>query len=42
MGDGRTEGSSTIGAGGQAAISLTPDVDGTASGSLLAPAHLHL
>ena len=34
MGDGRTEGSSAIGDGGQAAISLTPDVDGTGSGSL--------
>ena len=29
MGDGRVEGSSAIGDGGQAAISLTPDVDGT-------------
>ena len=29
MGDGRAEGSSTIGDGGQAAISLMPDVDGT-------------
>ena len=29
MGDGRTEGSSAIGDGGQAAMSLTPDVDGT-------------
>ena len=29
MGDGRTEGSSAIGDGGQAAISLMPDVDGT-------------
>ena len=29
MGDGRAEGSSAIGYGGQAAISLTPDVDGT-------------
>ena len=35
MGDGRAEGSSTIGDGGQAAISLMPDVDGTGSGSLL-------
>ena len=35
MGDGRAEGSSAIGDGGQAAISLTPDVDGTDSGSLL-------
>ena len=38
MGDGRAEGSSTIvtiSDGGQAAISLTPDVDGTGSGSLL-------
>ena len=29
MGDGRAEGSSAIGDGGQAAMSLTPDVDGT-------------
>ena len=35
MGDGRAEGSSAIGDGGKAAISLTPDVDGTGSGSLL-------
>ena len=35
MGDGRAEGSSIIGDGGQAAISLTPDVDGTGSPSLL-------
>ena len=35
MGDGRAEGSSAIGDGGQVAISLTPDVDGTGSGSLL-------
>ena len=35
MGDGRAEGSSAMGDGGQAAISLTPDVDGTGSGSLL-------
>ena len=28
MGDGRAEGSSAIGDGGQAAISLTPDIDG--------------
>lgn len=35
MGDGRAEGSSVIGDGGQAAISFTPDVDGTGSGSLL-------
>ena len=28
MGDGRGEGSSAIGDGGQAAMSLTPDVDG--------------
>ena len=33
MGDGRAEGSSAIGDGGQAAISLMPDVDGTGSGS---------
>ena len=35
MGDGRAEGSSAIGDGGQAAVSLTHDVDGTGSGSLL-------
>ena len=35
MEDGRAEGSSAIGDGGQAAISLTPDIDGTGSGSLL-------
>ena len=27
MGDGRAEGSSAIGDGGQAAVSLTPDID---------------
>ena len=35
MGDGRAEGWSAIGDGRQTAISLTPDVDGTGSGSLL-------
>ena len=35
MGDGGAEGSSAIGDGGQAAISLTPDIDGLGSGSLL-------
>ena len=35
MGDGRPEGPSAIGDGGQAAISFMPDVDGTGSGSLL-------
>ena len=34
MRDGRAEESSAIGDRGQAAISLTPDVDGTGSGSL--------
>ena len=29
MGDGRTEGSSAVGDGGRAAVSLTPDIDGT-------------
>ena len=29
MGDGRAEGLSAIGDGGQAAVSLTPDIDGT-------------
>ena len=43
MGDGRAEGLSAIGDGGRAAISLTPDMGGTESGSLLEPdAHLHL
>ena len=28
VGDGRAEGSSTIGDGGQAAMSLTPNIDG--------------
>ena len=43
MGDGGTEGLSAIGDGGQAAISLMPDVDGTGSGSLLElDARLHL
>ena len=35
VGDGGAERSSAIGDGGQAAISLSPDVDGTGSGSLL-------
>ena len=35
MGDGRSKGSSKVGDGGQAATSLTPDVDGSVSGSLL-------
>ena len=35
MGEDRAEGSSAVGYGGQAAIALTPDVDGTGSGSLL-------
>ena len=35
MGDGRAEGSSAIGDGGQAAVSLMPNIDGTGSGSLL-------
>ena len=35
VGDGRTEGSSAIGDGWQAVISLTSDDDGTGSGSLL-------
>ena len=37
MGGGRSEGSSATGDRGQAAVSLTPDVDGTGSGSLLEP-----
>ena len=35
VGDGRAEVSSTMGDGGQAAISFTPDADGTGSGFLL-------
>ena len=35
MGDGRAEGLSAIGDGGQAVISLTPDIDVTGSDSLL-------
>ena len=35
MGDGRAEGSSAIGDGGQAATSLNPDIDGTGSSFLL-------
>ena len=35
MGDGRAEGSSATGDGGQAGVSLMPDIDGTGSGSLL-------
>ena len=37
VGDGRAEGSSAVRDGGQAAVSLVPDVDGTGSGSLLEP-----
>ena len=32
---GRAEGSPAVGDGGQAAISLMPDIDGTGSGSLV-------
>ena len=43
MGDGRDEGSSATGDGGQAAMSLMPDADGTGSISLLEPhARSHL
>ena len=42
MGDGRAEGQSAIGDRGQAAMSFTPDIDGTGSGSLLEPdAQMH-
>ena len=41
--DGRAEGFSATGDGGQAAVSLTPEMDGPGSGSLLkADAFLHL
>ena len=43
MGDGTAEGLSAIGDGGQAAISLTPDVDDTGTGVLLKPdVHFHI
>ena len=43
VGDGTAEGSSAAVDGGQAAVSLMSDIDGTRSGSLLEPnAHLHL
>ena len=43
VGDSRAEGSSATGDGGQAAVSLMPDVDGTRSSSLLEPdARSHL
>ena len=43
MEEGRADVSSSIGGGGQAAISLMPDIDGTCSGSLLEPdTHFHL
>ena len=35
MGDGRAEGSSTIGDGGQSQISLMPHADGTGADTLL-------
>ena len=35
MGDGRVEGSSAIEDGGQAVVSLTSDIDGTGSCSLM-------
>ena len=37
MRDGRAEGSLAIGDGGQAAMPLKPDIDGTCTGSLLKP-----
>ena len=42
VGEDRAEGSSTVGDGVQAVISLTADLDGTGSGSLLeSDARLH-
>ena len=42
MEEGRANVSSAIGGGGQAAVSLMPDIDGTGSGSLLEPdTHFH-
>lgn len=35
VGDGRAEGGSARGDGGQGAVSVTPDADGPGSGSLL-------
>ena len=40
-GDGRAEGSSALEDGGRAAVSLTPDADGTGFGSLESDAHSH-
>jgi len=37
VGDGRAKGSSAVADGRQASISLIPDIDGIASGSLLKP-----
>ena len=43
VGEGTADGPSATGGGGQAAISLMPDIDGTGSGSLLEPdTHFHL
>ena len=43
VGEGTADGPSAAGGGGQAAISLMPDIDGTGSGSLLEPdTHFHL
>ena len=43
MEDSRAEESSAVGDGGQAAISLTPDVDDTGTGVLLKPdVHFHI
>jgi len=37
VGDGRAKGSSAVGDGRQASISLMPDIDGIGSGSMLKP-----
>ena len=42
MGDGRAEGSSAIGDGGQAAVSLMPDIDDTDSGFCWNQMHVHI
>ena len=42
MGDGGAEGLPAVGDGGQAAVSLGPNADGTGSGSLLNQMHVRI
>ena len=41
-GDGGAKGSSVVGSGGHAAVSLMPEVYGTSSGSMLNQVHIHI